>query len=202
MNVRRSGSVSILAVVSLFTGSPVWAQDQHCQRVGGALMTNIGVIPVGGPFGTNLGPVFGDLKGSVAATILGENSDGTFNVQHYWVTASGETIKLGVAHLKPVYPFPQTQNIVAVLWGNYRSHIEGGDGKFAKATGYLDYFGAADFSQSTLVKREDGSRSAPPWRRSTNQSVGSIRCNPLWLRPIWLMATPLYRITRASRLPE
>jgi hypothetical protein len=156
MNLKRSGSVLMWSVVSLFAGSPVWAQSQHCQQVGGALMTNIGVIPAGGPFGTNLGPVSGDLNGSVAATILGENADGSFNVQHYWVTASGETIKLGVAHLMPVYPVPGNNKIVSVLWGNYRSRIEGGDGKFANATGYLDYFGAADFSQLTLVLRYRG----------------------------------------------
>jgi hypothetical protein len=30
----------------------------------------------------------------VAATILGRNSNGSFNVQHYWVTAAGDTITL------------------------------------------------------------------------------------------------------------
>ena len=156
MNMKRSGSVLMWSVLWLFTACPAWAQNPHCQQVGGALMTNIGVIPVGGPFGTNLGPVFGDLKGSVAATILGENPDGTFNVQHYWVTASGDTIKLSVAHLTPAYPVPDNKNIVAVLWGNYRSVIKGGTGKFLNATGYLDYFGAADFSQQTLVLRYRG----------------------------------------------
>ena len=64
--------------------------DRHCGAVGGALMTNIGAIAGV----TNLGPVSGDLAGSVAATILGQNSDGSYNVQHYWVTAGGETITL------------------------------------------------------------------------------------------------------------
>jgi hypothetical protein len=27
------------------------------------------------------------------ATILGQNKDGTFNLQHYWFTATGDTIK-------------------------------------------------------------------------------------------------------------
>src|ERR1700682_5374698 len=75
-------------------------QDTSCTNVGGALMTNIGAVAGV----TNLGPVFGDLAGSVAATILGQNADGTFNVQHYWVTASGETIKLKVAVLVPTFP--------------------------------------------------------------------------------------------------
>jgi hypothetical protein len=49
--------------------------DGHspCVPVGGALTTNIGAIAGV----TNLGPVFGDLAGSVAATILGQNSETT-----------------------------------------------------------------------------------------------------------------------------
>jgi hypothetical protein len=157
MKTKWSSLVLVLvqSVLLLFAAFPALAQD-HCHDVGGELMTNIGVIPLGGAFGTNLGPVFGDLQGSVAATILGENSNGTFNVQHYWVTSSGDTIKLAVAHLTPVYPVPTNTNIVSVLWGNYRSYIEGGTGKFANATGYLDYFGMADFSQETLVLRYRG----------------------------------------------
>lgn len=122
-----------------------------CVPVGGALMTNIGAIAGV----TNLGPVSGDLAGSVAATILGQNSNGTYNVQHYWVTAAGETITLNVAVLTPTYP-TSNQAIVAVPWGNYRSYISGGTGKFANATGYLDYFGMADFIQNTLVLRYRG----------------------------------------------
>jgi hypothetical protein len=63
-------------------------------------MTNIGAIAGV----TNLGPVSGDLSGSVAATILGHNSDDSFNVQHYWVTSGAETIKLRVAVLSPHIP--------------------------------------------------------------------------------------------------
>lgn len=123
----------------------------HCVAVGGALMTNIGAIAGV----TNLGPVSGDLAGSVAAIILGQNSDGTFNVQHYWVTAGGETITLKKAVLKPTFP-TSDPGIVAVPWGNYRSDIAGGTGKFTDATGYLDYFGIADFHQNTLVLRYRG----------------------------------------------
>jgi hypothetical protein len=60
-------------------------------------MTNIGAIAGV----TNLGPVFGDLQGAVAATILGQNNDGSFDIQHYWVSTTGDTIKFNVAHLKP-----------------------------------------------------------------------------------------------------
>jgi hypothetical protein len=128
-------------------------QNAHsaCIPVGGALITNIGAIAGV----TNLGPVSGDLSGSVAATILGQNSNGSFNVQHYWVTAAGDTITLKVAVLIPTYP-TSDKSIVAVPWGNYRSDISGGTGKFNNATGYLDYFGIADFQQNTLVLRYRG----------------------------------------------
>jgi hypothetical protein len=126
-------------------------QDGHCVAVGGALMTNIGAIAGV----TNLGPVSGDLAGSVAATILGQNSDGSYNVQHYWVTAGGETITLKQAVLKPTFP-TSDPSIVAVPWGNYRSDIKGGTGKFKNAMGYLDYFGIAEFHQNTLVLRYRG----------------------------------------------
>ncbi|MGD1158534.1 MAG: hypothetical protein ABSA41_22295 [Terriglobia bacterium] len=114
-------------------------------------MTNIGAIAGE----TNLGPVFGDLEGSVAATILGQNGDGSYNVQHYWVTAAGDTITLKVAVLHPTY-LTNDLGIVSVLWGAYRSEINGGTGKFKNATGYLDYFGLADFHQNTLVLRYRG----------------------------------------------
>lgn len=122
-----------------------------CVPVGGALMTNIGAIAGA----TNLGPVSGDLAGSVAATILGQNSNGTYNVQHYWVTSAGDTITFKVAVLTPTYPTGNPA-IVAVPWGNYRSYISGGTGKYAGATGYLDYLGMADFTQNTLVLRYRG----------------------------------------------
>jgi hypothetical protein len=149
---------SLLAFVpnNLVRSTPVaFAQNQNglpaCVPVGGALMTNIGAIAGV----TNLGPVSGDLQGSVAATILGQNSNGTYNVQHYWVTAAGDTITLKMAVLSPTYP-TNDKDIVAVPWGNYRSEITGGTGKFNDATGYLDYFGMADFHQNTLVLRYRG----------------------------------------------
>ncbi len=48
------------------------------------------------------------------------------------------------------------RGIVAVPWGNYRVYIAGGTGKFEGATGYLDNFGMADFTQNTVVLRYRG----------------------------------------------
>jgi hypothetical protein len=148
MSMKQSGVV-LLSVLWLFAAHPASAEDRHCERVGGVLMTNIGAIENV----TNLGPVFGDLQGSVAATILGQNADGSFNVQHYWTTSSGDTIKFNVAHLKPT----AAGDVVAVRWGDYIAHIiPGGTGRFAHATGELESFGLADFNQLTLVLRYRG----------------------------------------------
>jgi hypothetical protein len=138
----------LFVVLSLAVAVPAWANQ--CQTVGGALMTNIGAIAGQ----TNLGPVFGDLQGSVAATIMGQDANGNFLIQHYWVNAAGETILFKLAVLKPVAT--SDPNVVAALWGNYTSAIAGGTGKYKNATGKLDYFGIADFHENTLVLRYRG----------------------------------------------
>jgi hypothetical protein len=115
------------------------------------LMTNVNAIDDT----INLGPVSGDLKGSVAAKILpGRNLDGSINVQHYWITDSGDTILFKPAPLRGTDT--GDPNVVAVLWGRYVSDISGGTGKYAGATGKLEYFGMADFKALTLVLRYRG----------------------------------------------
>lgn len=149
-------SISTFLFVALAASLPVYAQSGQCQQVGGVLMTNIGAIDGS----INLGPVFGDLEGSVAAKIVSQNSDGTYTLQHYWVTTKGETILFKQAVLKPTYPSAigpiVNYAIVAVPWGNYSSDIAGGTGKFDGATGTIKYFGMADFSTNTLVLRYTG----------------------------------------------
>src|ERR1700757_5267669 len=75
--------LTVAVVIALLFTAPTWASE--CEAVGGMLMTNIGAIEGV----TNLGPVSGDLQGSIAATIKGQDSDGNFLVQHYWVTTAG-----------------------------------------------------------------------------------------------------------------
>jgi hypothetical protein len=155
MNMR---TVSVFLTVALAISIPAGAQPGQCQPVGGVLMTNIGAITDGA---INLGPVVGDLAGSVAAKIVSANSDGTFTVQHYWVTTAGDTILFKPAVLTPAYPVTQgfggpNKAIVAVPWGNYSSEISGGTGRFDDATGTVAYFGMADFVKNTLVLRYAG----------------------------------------------
>src|ERR1035441_10590255 len=127
----RIHNVFVLLTIALVASIPVSAQSGRCEPVGGVLTTNIAAID--GIY--NLGPVFGDLRGSVAAKIVSVNSNGTYTLQHYWVTSSGDTILMKPAVLTPTYPIPTDKNIVAVPWGNYSSTISGGTGKFADATG-------------------------------------------------------------------
>ena len=134
----RKAELTVAVVIALLFTAPTWASK--CEVVGGMLMTNIGAIEGV----TNLGPVSGDLQGSIAATIKGQDSDGNFLVQHYWVTTAGETILMKQAVLKPVATSDPT--VVAVLWGNYSSAILGGTRKFAHATGRIEYFGIADLN--------------------------------------------------------
>jgi len=121
-----------------------------CDAVGGVLMTNINAIAGQ----TNLGPVFGDLAGSVAATIMGQDGQGNFIVQHYWVDSQGNTILFKPAVLHPTAT--SDPNVVAVLWGHYYAYIVGGTGKYKDATGVLDCFGAGDFKENTIVLRYRG----------------------------------------------
>lgn len=152
--MKRSGLV-LLSVLVLFAAFPAWAENPHCQQVGGVLMTNIGSIPFGPHGATNLGPVFGDLAGSVAATPIAPPAVG---YHHYWVTSSGDTINFEDALLNAdPTDLLEGGTVVAVRWGHYKSKIiPGGTGKFANATGELEYFGLADFNQLTLVLRYRG----------------------------------------------
>lgn len=148
-------TLAMFLFLSLAAAIPAWSEDnhRHCQSIGGVLMTNINAIPLpSAANGTNLGPVFGDLQGSVAATILGGDMMSGYDVQHYYVTAAGDTIRLKVAHLTPT----AAGNTVAVQWGDYISEIDGGTGKFANASGSIEYFGLADFANLTLVLRYRG----------------------------------------------
>jgi hypothetical protein len=153
MNGKRFALMAAHLAVGVLLIVPVSGAAQHrhaCQPVSGVLTTNINVVDDL----YNVGPVFGDLAGVVAAKVL--SGGATFTIQHYWITSSGETILFKPAILTPTFPTGD-QAVVAVPWGNYRSEIKpGGTGKYKNATGYLDYFGMADFKENTLVLRYRG----------------------------------------------
>jgi len=180
--MKWSGFVTLL-VLALVVSLPAWPDKfpypgpppnvdtskfqtnfyQTCEPIGGVLFTDIGFIPLG-PSGTNQGQAYGDLEGPVAATILGADPRGGYDVQHYWVHASGGQIWFKQGWLKPSTVTPTMgptagkvdQTLTAVRWGDYVVEWQGGTGKFANTTGYVDTFGEADFVNLTLVLRYRG----------------------------------------------
>jgi len=154
----------LLFAVALFAIFPMYADEGwSCQDVTGVLMTDIGAIT---PGSINLGPAFGDLGGAVSAQILGQNNDGSYNVQHYWISKGGDVMKFQQAVLHPVW-VPGLNGVAAVPWGHYKAYLmQGGTGQWANVFGYIDCFGIADFNQLTLVLRYRGTichkPAAPP----------------------------------------
>lgn len=149
---------SLAVLLSAFlasSGSRSPAKDQlqplsgdNCVHVGGSIITNFGAVDAN----TTLGPATGDLRGAVAASLLGppqpgQNNTVLFSVQHHWVTESGDNIFFGPAVATTV---PLSPTRFAFI--SYPTHIIGGTGKFAGATGNLDNIGEADLQAGTAIR--------------------------------------------------
>lgn len=126
--------------------------NPHCTHVGGSIITNFGAVDPN----TTLGPATGDLRGAVAATLLTSPQPGPivngvqsviFNVQHHWVTEAGDNIYFDQA-VATTAPLSQTRFAVIT----YPANIVGGTGKFAGATGHLDFVGEADLQSGTALR--------------------------------------------------
>lgn len=141
--------------------SVAFAQSQdaapHCVPVGGMLMTNFAVINEV----TTLGTVTGDLRGAVSATILsvslGANGTTVFTVQHHFVTEAGDIVTAAPANATVASVGP---GLLAVV--SFPVQITGGTGKFARATGMINFIGEAnvpnlpDLAGGRLVLRYSG----------------------------------------------
>ena len=163
MKVARITRIGFLAGIALFltmflasSGSSPAAKAQpqlasgsdNCVHVGGSIITNFGGVDPN----TTLGPATGDLRGAVAATLLtppqpGPNGTVLFNVQHHWVTESGDNIYFDHAVATTV---PVSQTRFAII--NYPTHIVGGKGRFAGASGNLTNIGEADLQAGTALR--------------------------------------------------
>jgi hypothetical protein len=126
-------------------------RDHHCVPVGGAIITNLGALAPDEPH-TTLGPATGDLAGAVAATVRSgpdpSNGAFVFKVQHHWVTASGETIAFDQATAKTAM---LSQTRFAII--DYSAQINGnGTGKFAGATGELNFIGELDLNAGVALR--------------------------------------------------
>jgi hypothetical protein len=122
--------------------------DRHCTPVGGTVMTNFGAIDQN----TTMGTATGDLRGAVSGTLLGAPQPGAgntlvFQVQHHWVTESGDTLSFDPATATTV---PLSQTLFAVV--TYPLHLTGGTGKFVGATGDLNTIGEVDLVKGTVFR--------------------------------------------------
>ena len=83
---------------------------------------------------STFGYATGDLKGSVGVSILSMQQSGNtlvLNVQHHWVSESGDVISLDPATATTTQVAPGLYAVV-----NYPFHINGnGTGKFAGVSG-------------------------------------------------------------------
>ena len=146
--------VQITAVCCL---TATWAaaepdrQPRQCGPIGGSILTNLAVVDAN----TSLGTVTGDLEGAVAARILevvpGENGTTVFTVQHHFVTETGDTIAVDVAHATAAMVAPGLFAIVS-----YPVTIVGGTGRFHGATGRFENLGEVDLSSGHTVFRYQG----------------------------------------------
>ena len=163
MTFGRIARIAVLASLVIFlsvflasSGSrpPAEARPQfsgggnNCIHVGGSIITNFGAVDPN----TTLGPATGDLRGAVAATLLtapqpGPNGTVLFNVQHHWVTESGDNIYFDHAVATTI---PVSQTRFAIV--SYPTHIVGGTGRFAGATGDLTNVGEADLQAGTVLR--------------------------------------------------
>jgi len=151
MKTQKIRSVVVtLAALAVFAVAAN-AQSKKCTPIGGMILTDYAVWDPNSTFGY----ATGDLKGSVGVSILStqkSGSDLTLNVQHHWVSESGDVISLdpATAYTTEVAPY-----VYAVV--NYQFHINGnGTGKFAGVSGDGSAIGEADLGNGRLVFRYTG----------------------------------------------
>jgi hypothetical protein len=153
---KSSNAISILAVIFLVAAAAAQGpKHQRCHAVGGMLMTNLGAVDGN----TTMGPVTGDLKGAVSATILSSEVIGNnlvFHVQHHWVTESGDTLSFDSATAITTSVGPGLYAVVT-----YPVHLTGGTGKFARVTGDFHNIGEVDLNSGQLVLRYSGQLCSP-----------------------------------------
>ena len=148
MKIRIISSVFAAMLVLTAAGS---AQAKKCTPIGGIILTDLGVWDSTSTFGY----ATGDLKGSVGVSILSMQQTGNtliLNVQHHWVSESGDVISLDPA---TAYTTQVAPGLYAVV--NYQFHINGnGTGKFAGVSGDGSAIGEADLVNGRLVFRYTG----------------------------------------------
>jgi hypothetical protein len=144
--MRRMLVVCLLAMASLLAHAA-----SECRVVGGTISTNF-VNPT-----TTSGTATGDLAGALGVSVLNviQNPNGTvvFHNQHTWVTTTGDTLQLAPADATA---FPT--GVPGFYAASYLNGVTltGGTGRFAKASGKLEGWGAVNLANNELVLRYEG----------------------------------------------
>jgi len=141
-----------LLLASFTTTTSAFGANPHCTDVGGTILTNVGGFGLIDGSLTTMGVATGDLKGAIGVQILSASPDFTsITVQHHWVTENGETLNVNQATLHGAFVAP---GLLAVT--EYKTHLSGGTGRFANATGDTSYIGEIDFNTGHVVLRYSG----------------------------------------------
>ena len=132
--------------------SKSFAGNPHCSAVGGMILTNLGGFGTIDGLPTTMGVATGDLRGALGVQVTSASPDfTTINVQHHWVTDTGETLNIDPAALQGVYV---DQGLLAVK--DYKVHLSGGTGRYAHVTGDMNVIGEIDFNTGQAVLRYSG----------------------------------------------
>lgn len=150
--IRSYRSALTLGLALALLTATGFAANPHCSDVGGAILTNVGGFgEIDGSL-TTMGVVTGDLKGAIGVQILSTSPDfTTITVQHHWVTENGETLTIDQATLHGTFVAP---GLLAVI--QYKVHLSGGTGRFAKASGDMSAIGELDLNTGHAVLRYSG----------------------------------------------
>src|SRR3984893_1919458 len=143
MNMKTLAKLLALSGTAMCLGAaPGFADAEHCQHVGGSVITNFTDIDATHTVAT--GPVFGDLRGAVAVEVL-RISGNTYHISKNMVTDTGDTLAFSDTDFI-TYP-----TAITGLFGALETiDVKGGTGRFDGATGTVSFFGAIDGGQVTL----------------------------------------------------
>jgi hypothetical protein len=144
MKLKTLAQVLVLSSVTIgLSTAPGFADERHCRRIGGGILTNFlettdcGSSPL---LRCTDGPATGDLRGAVGVAVLKITGNVLHN-HHHWVTESGDTIFFEDADLTLL-----STSTPGLFAGDYQHGIDitGGTGGFDSATGKISAFGAVD----------------------------------------------------------